>query len=409
MKNNQKLEQFKPTRSQGLLRLESFKDSMDKDYENLRNYDLGPEDRSNVSLLSPYVSSRLVLEEEIVTLVLEEYGINRANKFVQEVFWRSYFKGWLELRPIVWKEYCQSLNKLKSSMLNDKELYNKYQKACNGKTEYECFNAWVNELVNIGYLHNHARMWFASIWIFYLELPWELGADFFYRHLLDGDCASNTLSWRWVAGLHTNGKNYIASAENIKKFTNNRFNPKNLKLTSIQTKPSDIKHASISTYVSSPINFRYENKDTIIIVYDGDLLIEKSELKKCKPSLIVGLSPFLIQKDAKYSEQVLKFKELALKDAIKRAKEYFNVESKIISLSDELEILIKNSSHFSFIRPRVGFWVEIFYMIKNGTAKFTEIERNWDVTLYPLAVKGFFSFKKHFPNVFKVLKLVPEI
>jgi deoxyribodipyrimidine photo-lyase len=77
------------------------------------------------------------------------------------------------------------------------------------------FDDWAQELVATGYLHNHARMWFASIWIFTLRLPWELGADFFLRHLIDGDPASNTLSWRWVGGLHTPGKTYLATADNI--------------------------------------------------------------------------------------------------------------------------------------------------------------------------------------------------
>ena len=61
------------------------------------------------------------------------------------------------------------------------------------------------------------------IWVFELNLPWVAGADFFLRHLLDGDPASNTLSWRWTAGLHTKGKKYIATAANIEKFTNGRF------------------------------------------------------------------------------------------------------------------------------------------------------------------------------------------
>ncbi|MCK7502530.1 MAG: hypothetical protein MZW92_81430 [Comamonadaceae bacterium] len=72
-------------------------------------------------------------------------------------------------------------------------------------------------------LHNHARLWFASLWIFTLELPWALGADFFLRHLLDGDPASNTLSWRWVVGLQTPGKIYLARADNIARFTAGRF------------------------------------------------------------------------------------------------------------------------------------------------------------------------------------------
>jgi deoxyribodipyrimidine photo-lyase len=71
-------------------------------------------------------------------------------------------------------------------------------------------------------------MWFASIWMFTLRLPWELGADFFLRHLLDGDPASNTLSWRWVGGLHTPGKTYAATADNIAKNTHGRFRPTGL-------------------------------------------------------------------------------------------------------------------------------------------------------------------------------------
>ena len=86
----------------------------------------------------------------------------------------------------------------------------------------------LRELVDTGYLHNHTRMWFASIWIFTLGLPWQLGADFFYRHLLDGDAASNTLSWRWVAGLQTAGKTYLATASNISRYTEGRFSPSGL-------------------------------------------------------------------------------------------------------------------------------------------------------------------------------------
>lgn len=57
-------------------------------------------------------------------------------------------------------------------------------------------------------------LWFASVWIFTLRPPWELGADLFMRQLLDGDPASNTLSWRWVAGMHTRGKHYLARRDN---------------------------------------------------------------------------------------------------------------------------------------------------------------------------------------------------
>ncbi|OYX89674.1 MAG: hypothetical protein B7Y78_14350, partial [Caulobacter sp. 35-67-4] len=97
-----------------------------------------------------------------------------------------------------------------------------------GRTGIEGFDDWVLELRQTGYLHNHARMWFASIWIFTLQLPWTLGADFFLRHLIDADAASNTMSWRWVAGLQTPGKTYLASTDNIARYTNHRFAPKGL-------------------------------------------------------------------------------------------------------------------------------------------------------------------------------------
>jgi len=77
---------------------------------------------------------------------------------------------------------------------------------------------FARELIETGYLHNHARMWWAGYWIHVERLPWELGADFFYRHLLDADPASNTLGWRWVAGLQTRGKAYLPRRSNLEKY-----------------------------------------------------------------------------------------------------------------------------------------------------------------------------------------------
>ena len=117
--------------------------------------------------------------------------------------WRVYWKGWLELRPKVWSDFLEDLKFIKED--------ENYLKAIKGDTEIECFNDWVKELKESNYLHNHARMWFASIWIFTFNLPWELGAAFFMKYLYDGDTASNTLRWRWVAGIQTKGKHYLAS------------------------------------------------------------------------------------------------------------------------------------------------------------------------------------------------------
>lgn len=205
-----------PTRSAALERLADFVPLAAR-YAGRRNFDLGQGKHDAVSQLSPYIRTRLITEEEATRAVLQEHSPHAAEKFLQEIAWRTYWKGWLEMRPSVWGHYRESLTALEKNTA--------YETAIAGKTGIECFDHWANELRETGYLHNHARMWFASIWIFTLKLPWQLGADFFLNHLLDGDPAANTLSWRWVAGLHTPGKHYLARASNIDKFTLGRFNP----------------------------------------------------------------------------------------------------------------------------------------------------------------------------------------
>ena len=216
---------FTPTRQAGFNRLNEFIERAGEVYSRCRNYDLGPRNRANVSALSPWIRHRLITETEVLEAVLQVHDFKIAEPFINEVFWRAYFKGWLEQHPTVWPSYQSDLRKQVRSLEKDRRLAERYINAVTGQTGIDCFDAWANELISIGYLHNHARMWFASIWIFTLRLPWELGADFFLRNLLDGDPASNTLGWRWVAGVHTKGRPYIARVSNISKFTNRRFSP----------------------------------------------------------------------------------------------------------------------------------------------------------------------------------------
>ena len=96
------LTHFPPTRTEALRRLNGFVPHAARDYAARRNYDLGPGAHEGVSSLSPYIRTRLVTEAEIVTAVLGRFSLKSAEKFVQEVFWRTYWKGWLELRPAVW-------------------------------------------------------------------------------------------------------------------------------------------------------------------------------------------------------------------------------------------------------------------------------------------------------------------
>ncbi len=215
----------KPTRAAGLDRLAHFLPRAGVAYAARRNEDLPG--HPHVSGLSPWIRHRLVTEAEVIAAVRQRHP-QGADKFLAEVWWRTYWKGWLELRPQVWTDYAQGVMAAQNRLAVEGGLRAVWQDACAGTTGIEGFDHWARELVATGWLHNHARMWFASIWIFTLRLPWELGADFFLRHLLDGDPASNTLSWRWVAGLHTPGKTYLATAENIGKNTGGRFRPKGL-------------------------------------------------------------------------------------------------------------------------------------------------------------------------------------
>ena len=220
---------FVPTRAEGLARLTAFVPHAAADYTRLRDLDLAG--HPHVSALSPYIRHRLITEAEVIAAVTAAHGPDLADKFLSEVQWRAYWKGWMQMRPVIWRDHQHGVRAGLNRLATEADLSRTWEAACLGATGIDAFDHWATELVKTGYLHNHARMWFASIWIFTLRLPWELGADFFLRHLLDGDPASNTLSWRWVAGLHTPGKTYLATADNIARSTNGRFAPKGLATT----------------------------------------------------------------------------------------------------------------------------------------------------------------------------------
>ena len=170
----------------------------------------------NVSRLSPALRHRLLLEDEVIRDTLEQHSFRTAEKWLQEVCWRRYWKGWLEMRPPVWTSWRQRVRE--RDQIWSPEVLDKANAVAAGKSGVACMDALARELIETGYLHNHARMWWASFWIHAEHLPWELGADFFYRQLLDADPASNTLSWRWVAGLQTQGKTYLVRRSNLEKY-----------------------------------------------------------------------------------------------------------------------------------------------------------------------------------------------
>ncbi|WP_353230317.1 FAD-binding domain-containing protein [Novosphingobium sp.] len=215
------------TRADALARLDAFVPRAGAAYASGRNADHGPGHHDAVSRLSAALRRRSVSETEVLAPVLARHGA-AADSFVSEVFWRTYFKGWLESRASVWHDWLGALDRIDARLVHDDELAARHLAAIRGETGIDCFDHWIGELAATGYLHNWARMQVASIWTFTLGLPWELGARHFHDTLIDADPASNTLSWRWVAGLHTRGKTYLADADRIARMTGGRFSPAGL-------------------------------------------------------------------------------------------------------------------------------------------------------------------------------------
>ena len=264
---------FVTSRASAIEKLNNFIEQNLFEYSRLRNFDYGPGNRSNISCLSTYITHGVISEIEVIKKSLSKFSLSKNEKFIQEVLQRTYWKGWLELRPAVWTDYLSELKKIREEFKDNAD----YKKAIEGNTNIECFNEWVNELKNNNYLHNHARMWFASIWIFTLELPWQLGAEFFMKHLYDGDTAANTLGWRWVAGIQTQCKNYLASEWNIKKFTNNRFN--NIKLNeNAPPKTSNKTYAASKFEFNNPQNLEEKN----LLIFENNLSFELVDFKDQK-------------------------------------------------------------------------------------------------------------------------------
>ena len=156
--------ELKATRASAIGNLEYFVENNLGEYSKLRNFDFGPNKRSNTSCLSPYITHGVINETEVIKKSLDKFSFSKNEKFIQEILWRTYWKGWMELRSGVWDDYLIDLKRSKQEFKNNRDYLN----AIEGNTKIECFNEWVNELKTYNYLHNHTRMWFASIWIFTL-------------------------------------------------------------------------------------------------------------------------------------------------------------------------------------------------------------------------------------------------
>ncbi|NND78245.1 MAG: deoxyribodipyrimidine photolyase [Flavobacteriales bacterium] len=175
-------------------------------YGKTRNYIDG-----HVTRLSPYISRGVLSTKQVLEHILEMgHPFERIEKFVQELAWRDYWQQ-------VWKEKGDSI----FSDLKHKQPKGKFvgmpRAIDEANTGIDAIDRAIKEMYDTGYMHNHVRMYVASIATNMAECKWQDPAQWMYYHLLDGDLASNHLSWQWVAGSNSN-KTYVANQDNINKY-----------------------------------------------------------------------------------------------------------------------------------------------------------------------------------------------
>lgn len=395
---------FVATRAAGLAALQAFVSGMGPRYENWRNYDNGSGHHTDVSRLSPYIRRRMITEREVIGAALDAHGPDNASKFIEEVIWRGYYKGWLERRPQVWDSYVAGRDADFAALKRDRRLRRDVELAETGNTGLDYFDSWADELVQTGYLHNHARMWFASIWIFTLELPWRLGADFFYRHLLDGDAAANTLNWRWAAGLHTRGKPYPATRQNIDTFTRSRFTPAHGELAEVTKGLEASEPEGLPTI--QPIREMQTAKPglpTAVLITDEDCLVEDFDLDAFDVQAVATLSCSHLRSPLPVSDAVHNFETVALQDAAARQ----NKTADILRATDPAALLdwATAANVQQVFTPYITHgplrdWLDVTIpnLATHGIT-LCEHRRDWDTAIWPHATAGFFKVRKQIPRI----------
>ncbi|MFM7533076.1 MAG: FAD-binding domain-containing protein [Rubrivivax sp.] len=165
-----------------------------------------------VTRLSPYLTHGLLTLREVVSHLRAHHGLDLGHKLVQELGWRAWWHH-------AWRHRGEAIfDSLHEGPMPEpaysRELPEDVRQACTG---VPVVDESVRTLCGSGYLHNHARMWLASYLVHVRHVHWRTGADWMHAHLLDGDLASNHLSWQWIAGTGSH-QPYLFNAENVARY-----------------------------------------------------------------------------------------------------------------------------------------------------------------------------------------------
>jgi deoxyribodipyrimidine photo-lyase len=373
------------TRADALAQLDAFAARAHR-YARERNFVIAG--HGNVSQLSPAIQHRLISQNEVIDRILQAHPFPAVEKFVQEVLWRSYWKGWLEARPGVWTDYLHQITAC------TQEDHEKATAISNGKSGCAVMDDFSRELLDTGYLHNHARMWWASFWIHQQGLPWALGAQHFMKHLLDADAASNTLSWRWVAGIQTVGKSYLVRRENIERYHHDPavagFEMLENVTPRLLTDTASRESIALPTLSEEcPPSLQR----TALLLHEDDLSVETTALASLMPQ---ALGFFNSSENS--SPTRTEWRDQAFADARTRAEKLYHHTCTIIHSPREIIDWIKRETitRLVMMQPFVGPMRDALSplpaLLDSNGIELVTVRRREDSELFPLAKSGFFPF-----------------
>jgi len=168
----------------------------------------------SVTRLSPYLTHGVFTTQDILERILDLHSFKKAEKLIFELAWRDFFQSVYRFHN---DNIFQDLKRTQSPILS----FDLPKAVQNAKTQINVLDQSIDELYKTGYMHNHARMWLASVICNIANVHWKTPSQWLYYHLLDGDLASNTLSWQWVAGSFSS-KKYYANQTNLNKYSSDK-------------------------------------------------------------------------------------------------------------------------------------------------------------------------------------------
>ncbi len=168
-----------------------------------------------VTRLSPYIRHGVIQLTEVRDQALNIARGKDSEKFIQQLAWREYWQRlYKEFPDWIW----QDVEDYKTGFSPSDYVDDLPEDIASGRTGIACIDGFIAELLSTGYIHNHARLYVAGYVCHWRRVKWQAGAKWFLSHLLDGDPASNNLSWQWVASTFSH-KPYYFNLENVEKFS----------------------------------------------------------------------------------------------------------------------------------------------------------------------------------------------